>query len=99
MKAHAFHVKGTGYYGFVVHDGTQQGLFWAIDEFVDPFSVEVCPIKNCIGVCFKYSEKGDESFAKEKELSERVFMIPDMKFKDPNFDVDVVYAVLYGEQK
>ncbi len=56
----------TGYCGMVVADSWSE-LFWAIDEFCDPYKVVVKEVKRG-GYCKKVEVFGDKSLGSDEEI-------------------------------
>ncbi len=76
MTAYWFRVIGaedgqpTGYIGMVV-GASADDLFWAIDEFADPYCVEVATC-NFGGFCLHLATDGDEVTSSKFETSDRM---------------------------
>ena len=73
MKAVWFRVIGidgmpTGHVGFAM-GRVEVELFWAIDEFADPYSVEVKKAK-VAGFCFKAEEDEEDVLYLDQEITE-----------------------------
>lgn len=73
MKAVWFRVVGidgmpTGHVGFAM-GRVEVELFWAIDEFADPYSVEVKKAK-VAGFCFKAEEDEEDILYLDQEITE-----------------------------
>lgn len=93
MIAYYFRVvsKGepTGWYGKVFAENRQQ-LFWVIDEFVDPYSVEIKAVKfggYCLKIEYFAGEDGDlEIEEKEFEFSDHYEMYETINWKKPNWE-------------
>lgn len=96
----------TAYYFRVIEDGKSNGwvgfamaptlphLFWAIDEFVDPYAVEIQTAKFA-GYCYHMEIDGDEVTTSKHEHSGSEPFFNDKKWKKPvwvtdeNFDTTV----------
>jgi hypothetical protein len=98
MTAYYFRVvedgKPNGWVGFVVAP-TLQHLFWAIDEFVDPFAVEIQTAKFA-GYCYHMEINGDDVVVSKHETSESDKLFFESKrwrkpiwVTDKNFDTTV----------
>jgi hypothetical protein len=73
-----------GWIGFVMAEDRKQ-LLWAIDEFIDPYSVEIKTAYNA-GYCYRIDQDGDYVAAKDYEISELEPMIDDSGWRKPNWD-------------
>jgi hypothetical protein len=69
---------GSGWIGFAMAED-KEGLFWAIDEFIDPYSVKI-KRAHTAGYCFEVN--GDES---NYELSSYQPMINEDGWRKPNW--------------
>jgi len=87
------------YYFRVMEDGTPTGwrglvvgvnmedIFWGIDEYVDPYAVEIKPA-NSGGYCRYYDETNDQSNdANPPEFSEWELMLGDKGWKTPKWRI------------
>jgi len=87
----------TGYAGIAFADN-KKDLFWVIDEFGDPYSVQIAKISNS-GMCVKYEMSEDEDVDdvySEVEISERAYygLTGDKRaWKKPSWpELSVVYG-------
>jgi len=93
MIAYYFRVmdegEPTGWYGTVFAQSRQQ-LFWVIDEFTDPYSVEVKVAKwggYCMFVETFTNSFGDEEIEESKvEYSDHSDLFDDKGWKKPNWE-------------
>ena len=72
MTAYYFRViqddKPNGYYGFAMAE-TMHHLFWTIDEFVDPYALEIKTAKTA-GYCYHMEDDGVDVKESKYEFSE-----------------------------
>ena len=96
MTAYYFRVveegKPNGWVGLVVAP-TLQHLFWAIDEFVDPFSVEIQTAKFA-GYCYHMEIDGDDVTASKHEFSEHEPFFDDDKWRKPVWVTDKSFSAI-----
>ena len=71
-----------GWIGLVV-GANMEDIFWAIDEFVDPYSVEIMPARKG-GYCKFYDEQ-DECVITKTEFSEDEPFVRDRGWKIPKW--------------
>jgi len=90
MTAYYFRVvkkeKPNGWVGFVMAP-TLQHLFWAIDEFVDPYAVEIQTAK-IAGYCF-HLELGGQEFSEHEPSWDIGKWKKPIWVTDKNFDTTV----------
>lgn len=93
MKAVWFRVIGqdgqpTGHVGFASGRDMVE-LFWAVDEYVDPYAVEVKPA-SMAGFCVKYVQEDEEVECVEHEITDRLPFPDDEGWKKPVWPDKVV---------
>ena len=78
--------KPTGYRGFVTGVNLLE-IFWAIDEFIDPYTVEVANLQSA-GICFYLED--DDCDAEKHEVSEALAICYDQDYKWKRINWDKV---------
>ena len=73
-----------GWIGFVMAEDKTQ-LFWALDEFIDPYGVEIKTAYNA-GYCYRIDQDGDDIEAKDYEISGIEPMINESGWRKPGWD-------------
>ena len=98
MKAVWFRVIGidevvpTGHIGFAMGRDEVE-LFWAIDEFVDPYSVEIQKAK-VAGFCFKAEESEDDVLFLDQEITSVMPLPSEDGWEKPKWpDFDKIYKM------
>jgi len=90
MTAYYFRViqdgKPNGWVGFAMAE-TMHHLFWTIDEFVDPYAVEIQTAKTA-GYCYHMAIDGDDVTNSKHEFSEHEPFFDDGKWKKPVWVTD-----------
>lgn len=90
MTAYYFRViekgESNGWVGFAMGP-TLQHLFWAIDEFVDPYSVEIKTAK-VAGYCYHIGVDGDDVESSKHEFSEHEPFFDEDKWRKPVWVTD-----------
>jgi hypothetical protein len=90
MTAYYFRViqdgEPNGWVGFAMAE-TMHHLFWTIDEFVDPYGVEIQTAKTA-GYCYHMAIDGDDVTNSKHEFSEHQPFFDDGKWKKPVWVTD-----------
>jgi hypothetical protein len=84
--------KPNGYVGFAMASSTKE-LFWAIDEFVDPYAVEIQTAKNA-GYCFKLNHNKDDVESSDYEISINQPFDYDGNWRKPIWVTDISFCSL-----
>jgi hypothetical protein len=96
MTAYYFRVvvngKPNGYVGFAMAESMQH-LFWTIDEFVDPYAVEIQTAK-VAGYCYHMEIDGDEVITSEHEHSQHEPFFDDYKWRKPVWVTDESFRAI-----
>ena len=96
MTAYYFRViqdgKPNGWVGFAMAE-TMQHLFWTIDEFVDPYAVEIKTAKSA-GYCYHMEVDGDDvKDSKHEFLGDEPFFDED-KWRKPVWVTDESFSAI-----
>lgn len=59
MKIYAWRVPNTFYRG-IASACNMEDLFWAIDEHIDPYQVQIMELKTGISIAYKYVDVWDD---------------------------------------
>ena len=86
------HGEPNGFVGFVMADSVRN-LFWAIDEFVDPYAVEIKTAKNA-GYCYHMKVDGDDVQVSGYEFSELEPFFDEDKWKKPVWVTDKSFSTV-----
>jgi hypothetical protein len=96
MTAYYFRViqngEPNGWVGFVMAESMQH-LFWTIDEFVDPYAVEIKTAK-VAGYCYHMEIDGDDVQSSEYEFSEHEPFFDDDKWRKPVWVTDESFSAI-----
>jgi hypothetical protein len=98
MTAYYFRVmqdgEPNGWVGFAMAE-TMKQLFWTIDEFVDPYSVEIRTAK-AAGYCYHMEVDGDEITPSKHEHSGHEPFFDEDKWKKPVWVTDTSFCILFS---
>lgn len=96
MTAYYFRVmedgEPNGYVGFVMAESMQH-LFWTIDEFVDPYAVEIQTAK-VAGYCYYMKVDGDDVETLKHEFSEHEPLFDYGKWRKPVWVTDESFSAI-----
>ena len=96
MTAYYFRVmedgEPNGYVGFAMAESIQH-LFWTIDEFVDPYAVEIQTAK-VAGYCYHMKVDGDDVETSEHEFSEHEPLFDYGKWRKPVWVTDESFSAI-----
>lgn len=99
MTAYYFRViedgKPNGWVGFVMAE-TMKHLFWTIDEFVDPYAVEIKKAKTA-GYCYHMEVDGDDVTSSKYEFSEHEPFFDEDKWRKPVWVTDISFCALISD--
>lgn len=99
MTAYYFRVmennKPNGWIGFAMAPNMKE-LFWVIDEFVDPYAVEIQTAKSA-GYCFQMQFTEDEVNCSDYETSDDQPFVDEGKWRSPVWVTDISFCSLRSD--